>query len=87
MKAVDRGDLMDDAEVFPIVVLESDRSIVVGGEHTLDEVVAAHVICVLERLDGNRSEAAKELGIDRRSLQRMISRRFKSSRGLKKAAT
>ncbi len=44
------------------------------GTGTLDEVVRAHVERTLARCRGNRTEAARELGIDRTTLYRMLVR-------------
>jgi len=41
---------------------------------TLDEVVRGHVLRTLERSRGNRAAAARELGIDRTTLYRMLLR-------------
>jgi transcriptional regulator with GAF, ATPase, and Fis domain len=48
------------------------RSAAISG--TLDEVVRHHVLLTLERCDGNRAAAARELGIDRSTLYRMLAR-------------
>ena len=41
---------------------------------TLDEIRRRHVIKVLEACHGNRSEAAKILGVDRKTLYRRLRR-------------
>jgi two-component system response regulator HydG/two-component system response regulator AtoC len=41
---------------------------------TLDEVERLHVLRVLEAVGGNREEAARILGISRRTLSRMAQR-------------
>lgn len=41
---------------------------------TLDEIRRRHVIKVLEACGGNRSEAAKILGVDRKTLYRRLRR-------------
>jgi two-component system response regulator HydG len=43
-----------------------------AGSGTLDEVVRGHVMRALERCRGNRAAAARELGIDRSTLYRML---------------
>ncbi len=61
----------------PDVRLALGARLPTGGElaGTLDEVVYEHVARTLERCGGNRSEAARELGIDRSTLYRMLARR------------
>jgi DNA-binding protein Fis len=41
----------------------------------LDHVVDSHLVRVVEACDGNRSAAAAVLGVDRRTLQRMLCKR------------
>jgi len=41
---------------------------------TLDEVRRRHVVKILEACNGNRSEAAKILGVDRKTLYRRLRR-------------
>lgn len=41
---------------------------------TLDQVVADHVVLALEVCNGSVSEAARELGAHRRTVQRMMRR-------------
>ncbi len=41
---------------------------------SLDEVRRRHVLVVLEACHGNRSEAAKILGVDRKTLYRRLRR-------------
>lgn len=41
---------------------------------TLDEVRRRHVVHVLDACGGNRSEAAKILGVDRKTLYRRLRR-------------
>ena len=41
---------------------------------TLDEVRRRHVVRILEACAGNRSEAAKILGVDRKTLYRRLRR-------------
>jgi DNA-binding NtrC family response regulator len=45
------------------------------GWPTLDEVERRYVDRVLERCDGNKTDAANILGVDRRTLQRLLARR------------
>ena len=59
-----------------------DLRLAMGGVHaqgretagTLDEVVRHHVMATLERCKGNRTLAARELGVDRTTLYRMVMR-------------
>jgi two-component system response regulator HydG len=46
-----------------------------GLDRTLDQVEAERIRLVLDRLRGNKSRAAKRLGIDRRILREKL-RRF-----------
>jgi transcriptional regulator with GAF, ATPase, and Fis domain len=41
---------------------------VVGAPKTLDELTRAHILAVLDMVDGNKSKAAEVLGIDRSTL-------------------
>jgi transcriptional regulator with GAF, ATPase, and Fis domain len=45
-----------------------------AGDETLDAVVRAHVLAVLERYGGNRVVTARHLGVDRSTLYRMLVR-------------
>ncbi|HEX7078696.1 MAG TPA: sigma-54 dependent transcriptional regulator [Candidatus Eisenbacteria bacterium] len=44
------------------------------GGRRLDEVVRRHVLSVLEDVNGNKTEAARALGVPRRTLYRMLER-------------
>ncbi|MEK7347518.1 MAG: sigma-54 dependent transcriptional regulator [Candidatus Eisenbacteria bacterium] len=58
-----------------IVATSSPGAIVMTGESLpLDEVVRRHVLAVLRVAGGNKSRAAKLLGVPRRSLYRMLER-------------
>lgn len=66
-KSVDSGfDEMDDVEED--VTLPSVQEKI----PTIDQVVTKHVKTVLDRVDGNKSMAARLLNIDRRTLYRYI---------------
>jgi len=45
-----------------------------GGEDALDTVIAAHIRGVLERTEGNRSEAARIMEVSRSRLRRLLDR-------------
>lgn len=52
-----------------------DQEEAIGEEvELLDVVIDRHIRRVLERCRGNRSEAARRLGMHRRSLQRRLNR-------------
>lgn len=64
---------------FPADML--DREIAPGGtksrfprDWSLEAVERAHILAVLEAADGNKSEAARRLGISRKTLERKLSR-------------
>jgi DNA-binding NtrC family response regulator len=46
----------------------------IGLNRTLDQVEAEHIRQVLDRLGGNKSQAAKVLGIDRKTLREKLKR-------------
>ena len=52
--------------------LGAERGKHTQGENSLDGAVKRHIVAVLQDCRGNRSRAAKELGISRRSLIRKI---------------
>jgi DNA-binding NtrC family response regulator len=45
-----------------------------GGEATLDEMTRRYVLSVLDKVRGNKTEAARILGVPRRTLYRMLER-------------
>ena len=51
---------------------ESDRSMTVPLDITLEEVEETFIRKVLVSLEGNRSQAAKKLGVGRSALQRKL---------------
>ena len=51
---------------------EDDRSVMVSLDMTLEEVQETFIRKMLASLDGNRSQAAKNLGIGRSTLQRKL---------------
>ena len=52
--------------------LENDRDVMVSLDMTLEEVEETFIRKMLASLDGNRSQAAKKLGIGRSTLQRKL---------------
>ena len=58
----------------PVNVPENDRSLTVSLDMTLEEVEETFIRKVLASLEGNRSQAAKNLGIGRSTLQRKLKR-------------
>ena len=56
----------------PVNVPEKDRSVTVPLDMTLEEVEETFIRKVLASLDGNRTQAAKMLGIGRSTLQRKL---------------
>jgi DNA-binding NtrC family response regulator len=53
---------------------------------TLDEIAARYVSLVLEKTEGNKQAAARILGIDRKTLSRILARGQSESAGLPEAA-
>ena len=45
-----------------------------GGEDALDTVIAQHIRGILERTEGNRSEAARIMEVSRSRLRRLLDR-------------
>ncbi len=68
---VEEGDLPEKLAGLPIAApsVQTTRS-----RPTLDELIRDHVFDALERAHGNKSEAARLLGIPRRTLYRMLER-------------
>ncbi len=56
----------------PVNIPEKDRSVTVSLDMTLEAVEETFIRKVLASLDGNRSQAAKNLGIGRSTLQRKL---------------
>ena len=56
----------------PVNVPENDRGVMVSLDMTLEEVEETFIRKMLASLDGNRSQAAKKLGIGRSTLQRKL---------------
>ena len=56
----------------PVNVPENDRGVMVSLDMTLEEVEETFIRKMLVSLDGNRSQAAKNLGIGRSTLQRKL---------------
>jgi len=56
----------------PVNVPENDRSVMVSLDMALEEVEETFIRKMLASLDGNRSQAAKKLGIGRSTLQRKL---------------
>ncbi len=66
-----------EAEDLPEKLRESKRKreeSLFEGLPTLDEIERRYLVHVLERVEGNRTRAAEVLGIDRRTLYRMLER-------------
>jgi transcriptional regulator with PAS, ATPase and Fis domain len=78
--AVDLGSLADTEGLRPLLqgapqTTESDRLLpAVGDDLTLEELERAHIEAVVRRCGGNRTRAAKILGIERKSLYRKAQR-------------
>ena len=71
--AISVGDLPDKVREFratQIVIASSDPEALV----TLEELERRYVLRVLESVDGNKAAAARVLGIERRTLYRMLER-------------
>jgi DNA-binding NtrC family response regulator len=73
------GSIVQD-EDLPEKVLKGEPALAVAGEApshgrlTLDEMIREHVLQVLAQVQGNKSEAARILGVPRRTLYRMLER-------------
>lgn len=53
---------------------ERPRHTAPSGFLTIDELIQRHTRAVLDACNGNKSQAARVLGIDRRSLYRLLAR-------------
>jgi DNA-binding NtrC family response regulator len=62
------------ADDLPPELLSDERRVVpvVGGSADLDSLNRAHVLSVLKQHHGNKAQAARALGINRRSLYRLL---------------
>ena len=79
INVIERAKILADGDVIDIEDLPSEirRPVQEGGAHQvsddrLDEIERSHVMEVLERENGNKARAARALGINRRSLYRLL---------------
>jgi DNA-binding NtrC family response regulator len=80
INAIERAKILADSRVvrladLPAELLLAPRSEAMTADRktdNLDELERAHVIEVLKREGGNKARAARALGIDRRSLYRLL---------------
>ncbi len=72
MKTVERGDAADDAAIDRNALEDGLLLRAARRGLTLADVERAYVRAVLRVVGGNKSEAARRLGINRRTLQRRL---------------
>jgi len=70
-----RSDYLDESDLSPILMekdsLEGDNA-VTSGESSLESMEKATILKILEEAGGNKSEAARRLGITRRTLHQKL---------------
>ncbi|MHC4957239.1 MAG: sigma-54-dependent transcriptional regulator [Planctomycetota bacterium] len=71
--ALSRGPTID-AEDLPDHLREASARTAPPGQQTLDEVEKAHILAVVQSVEGNRGRASEILGIDRKTLYRKLLR-------------
>ena len=79
--ALERAQILaDDGELRPdhlppeIVRAAQETPVAASTERDLESVNREHVAATLERCGGNKSQAARKLGVSRRSLYRLLDR-------------
>lgn len=66
------GDVIDVPDLPSLMRFSALRG--VSPNRTLAEVVAEHILCVLSSVDGNKTQAAKILGITRKTLREKLNK-------------
>jgi len=70
-----RSDYLDESDLSPILMEKGsleENNAVTSGESSLESVEKATILTILEDAGGNKSEAARRLGITRRTLHQKL---------------
>jgi DNA-binding NtrC family response regulator len=69
------GSMVEEADLPDKVVRHAGtQAASAGGQTTLDDMIRRHVLSILDQVGGNKAEAARVLGVPRRTLYRMLGR-------------